>query len=43
MQDHNYNLSDLEEMIPLEREIYLNMLNEYLREKAERLKQLNRS
>ena len=39
MQHHNYNLSDLENMVPWEREIYVGMLNEHIREENERLKQ----
>jgi len=42
MQHHNYSLSDLENMLPWEREIYVDMLIEYIREeneKAQREKQ----
>ena len=39
MQHHNYNLSDLENMVPWEREIYVGLLNEYIRDENERLKQ----
>jgi len=39
MQHHNYNLSDLENMVPWEREIYVGLLNEHIREENERLKQ----
>tara|TARA_B100000925_G_scaffold237027_1_gene185798 strand:- start:20 stop:157 length:138 start_codon:yes stop_codon:yes gene_type:complete len=39
MQHHNYNLSDLENMVPWEREIYVGMLNEHIREENERVKQ----
>jgi hypothetical protein len=34
MQHFNYLLSDLEEMLPWEREVYLMLLNEHLEEKA---------
>ena len=34
MQHFNYPLSELEEMLPWEREVYLIMLNEHLEEKA---------
>tara|TARA_A100001388_G_scaffold90067_1_gene65184 strand:+ start:1453 stop:1614 length:162 start_codon:yes stop_codon:yes gene_type:complete len=34
MQHFNYSLSELEEMLPWEREVYLIMLNEHLEEKA---------
>jgi hypothetical protein len=39
MQHHNYNLSDLENMVPWEREIYVGLLNEHIREENERVKQ----
>ena len=32
MQHHNYSLSDLENMMPWEREIYVEMLVEHLKE-----------
>jgi hypothetical protein len=38
MQHHNYNLSDLENMVPWEREIYVGLLNEHIREENEQLK-----
>ena len=34
MQHFNYSLSELEEMLPWEREVYLMLLNEHLQEKA---------
>jgi hypothetical protein len=43
MQHHNYNLSDIEMMIPWEREIYVSMLVDYVKEENERLKQINRT
>ena len=42
MQHHNYSLADLENMLPWEREIYVDMLIEYIKEenqKAENRKQ----
>ena len=39
MQHHNYSLSDLENMMPWEREIYVNMLVMHLKEKADKAKQ----
>ena len=36
MQHHKYNLAELENMIPSEREIYMGLLMEYLREEKER-------
>ena len=37
MQHHNYSLSDLENMIPWEREIYVAMLAKWIKEENERL------
>lgn len=37
MQTHKYQLSDLEEMIPWEREIYLEMLLADIKEKREEM------
>tara|TARA_B100000900_G_scaffold385800_1_gene375712 strand:- start:2724 stop:2882 length:159 start_codon:yes stop_codon:yes gene_type:complete len=34
MQHFNYSLTELEEMMPWEREVYLAMLNDHLEEKA---------
>jgi hypothetical protein len=39
MQHHNYSLSDLENMIPWEREIYVDMLVTYIKEENEKNKQ----
>ena len=39
MQHHKYNLTELENMVPWEREIYVGLLNEHIREENERLKQ----
>tara|TARA_Y100000768_G_C23552132_1_gene484181 strand:- start:26 stop:160 length:135 start_codon:yes stop_codon:yes gene_type:complete len=39
MQHHNYSLSDLENMIPWEREIYIDMLVTYIKEENEKRKQ----
>ena len=39
MQHHNYSLSDLENMIPWEREIYVDMLIAYIKEENEKQKQ----
>lgn len=36
MQYHKYSLVDIEQMIPFEREIYIAMLVEYLKEEKER-------
>jgi hypothetical protein len=37
MQYHKYSLTELEEMIPFEREVYVYMLVEYLEEEKRRL------
>lgn len=39
MQNHKYNLSELDDMMPWEREIYVVMLIEHLKEQEERYKQ----
>ena len=36
MQHHKYSLSDLENMIPWEREIYLDMLIEHIKEEKKK-------
>jgi len=36
MQHHNYSLSDVENMMPWEREIYIDMLLEHLKEENKR-------
>ena len=38
MQHHNYSLSELENMIPWEREVYIGLLKEYIKEENERIK-----
>ena len=37
MQHHKYSLTELEEMLPWERTIYLGMLLQYLEEEKERI------
>jgi hypothetical protein len=39
MQHHNYSLSDLENMIPWEREIYVDMVMEYIKEENRKAKE----
>ena len=39
MQHHKYSLTELENMLPWEREIYVGLLNEHIRDENERLKQ----
>jgi len=38
MQHHNYSLTELNEMVPWEREIYIALLVEYIKEENERLR-----
>lgn len=35
MQHHNYSLSEIDGLIPWEREVYLTMLTEYVKEMKE--------
>ncbi|MCH2695717.1 MAG: hypothetical protein MK025_13600 [Acidobacteriia bacterium] len=37
MQHHNYSLIELEEMIPWEREIYVGLLMNFIKEEQERI------
>jgi len=39
MQHHNYSLTELENMMPFEREIYVQLLMQYIKEENERLQQ----
>ena len=39
MQHHNYSLSDLEGMMPWEREIYVDMLVQFIKEQNDKEKQ----
>jgi hypothetical protein len=39
MQHHKYSLTELENMIPWERDIYVALLIQYLEEENEKLKQ----
>jgi hypothetical protein len=41
MQHHKYSLTELEHMIPWEREIYIAMLIEYIKEENQKVKELN--
>lgn len=41
MQHHNYSLTELENMIPFERDIYVGLLQTYLEEEKERLRNNN--
>jgi hypothetical protein len=39
MQHHKYSLTELENMIPWERDVYIAMLTQYIEEENERIKQ----
>jgi len=39
MQHHNYSLTELDEMIPFERDIYVTLLKNYLEEQEQEQKQ----
>ena len=41
MQHHKYSLSELETMIPWERDIYVSLLIQYIEEENERIRQQN--
>ena len=38
MQHHKYSLTELNEMLPWEREVYMTMLVDHIKEENERLK-----
>ena len=42
MQHHNYSLTELDNMIPWEREIYIDMLVQHIKDENERLKEQKR-
>ena len=42
MQHHGYRLSELEDMIPWEREIYVEMLTQHIKEENEKIKEKQR-
>lgn len=41
MQHHKYSLTELEEMLPWERDIYISMLIQYIEAENEKIKQKN--
>lgn len=41
MQHHHYSLTELETMMPWEREIYVSMLLEHIKEENERIERQN--
>ena len=42
MQHHNYSLTELDNMIPWEREIYIGLLLQFLKEEEERMEKEKR-
>ena len=40
IQHHGYSLTELENMIPWEREVYVNLLMQHLKDEEQRLKDL---
>jgi hypothetical protein len=43
MQHHKYSLSELEAMLPWERDIYVTLLIQYIEEENNKLKQMQNS
>jgi|TARA_R100000030_G_scaffold59010_1_gene44302 hypothetical protein len=43
MQHHKYSLTEIENMIPWERDIYVGLLNEYIEEENLKVRQRNAS
>jgi hypothetical protein len=43
MQHHKYSLTELDNLIPWEKQIYVDMLINYLEEENERIKEQNRN
>ena len=41
MQHHKYSLTELENMMPLEREIYMGLLAQWVKEENERIEKEN--
>ena len=41
MQHHKYSLTELENMLPYEREIYMGLLTKYIREENQRIEKEN--
>lgn len=41
VQHHKYSLSDLENMIPFEREIYILLLSQYINDENQKIQQQN--
>ena len=43
MQHHGYSLSELDDMMPWEREIYVSLLIDYIKQENEKLKMLKQN
>lgn len=43
MQHHNYRLTELEEMMPWEREIYVSLLIDHIKKENEKLRMLQQN
>ena len=41
MQHHKYSLTELENMLPFEREVYLGLLEQHIREENDRIEKEN--
>ena len=41
MQHHKYSLTEIENMTPWERDIYVELLNQWIKEENERIKKIN--
>ncbi len=39
IQQHHWSLTEIENMLPYEREIYLTMLNEYIKDENRKMKE----
>jgi len=42
MQHHQYSLTELDNMIPWERQIYISLLQEHIKEENDRIKRQNK-
>jgi hypothetical protein len=43
IQHHKWSLTEIEDMLPYERDIYVTMLTNWIKEENERIKQQNQS
>jgi len=43
MQHHKYSLSEIEDMVPWEREIYVSLLIDYIKQENEKLRMLKQN